>query len=108
MIASPPAPRKKIIEVAFPSHTVGAASFREAAAYPHFPETLYHWWPRQSLALCRVALFTAIIDDPDQPDVLESLVQAMDALPIPQNAASAWQTLSPGEQRRQKMLGFIE
>ncbi|MDW8214135.1 MAG: DUF1156 domain-containing protein, partial [Roseiflexaceae bacterium] len=101
-------PRKKLIEAAFPSQTVGVASSREAAAFLRFPDTLYHWWPHRPLALCRAVLFAAIIDDPDQPDAPEALLQAIDALPIPQNTDSAWQTLSPGEQRRQKVLGFIE
>ncbi len=78
------------------------------AAFPRFPDTLCHWWPHQPGALCRAALFAAIIDDPAQPDAPEALVQAIDALTIPQEADSAWQTLSPGEQRRQKALRFIE
>lgn len=101
-------PRRKIIESAFPSQTVGVALSRRIAATPHIPDTLYHWWLHQPLALCRAALFAAIIDDPDQPDAPEALLHAIDALPIPQNADSAWQTLSPGEQRRQKALRFIE
>ena len=78
------------------------------AAFPRFPDTLCRWWPHQPTALCRAALFAAIIDDPAQPDAPEALVQAIDALTIPQEADSAWQTLSLGEQRRQKVLGFIE
>jgi putative DNA methylase len=108
MTSSTPLPRKKLIEVAFPFLAVGDASFREIAAFPRFPDTLYHWWTHQPLALCRAALFAAIIDDPDQSDAPETLLQAIDALPIPQNVDTTRQTLSPGEQRRQKVLGFIE
>lgn len=108
MTSSPLPLRKKIIEVAFPYEITGVAASREVAASPRFPDTMYHWWPHQPLALCRAALFAAIIDDPDQPDVPESLFRLIDALPTPQNAGSAWQTLSLGEQRRQKVLEFIE
>lgn len=108
MTSSIPTPRRKLIEAAFPSRAVGVALSRRIAATPHIPNTLYHWWPHQPLALCRAALVATIIDDPDQPDAPEALLHAIDALPIPQNAVSAWRTLSPGEQRRQKVLGFIE
>lgn len=108
MTSSIPTPRRKLIEAAFPFRAVGVALSRRTATAPHIPDALYHWWPHQPPALCRAALFAAIIDDPDQPDAPEALLRAIDALPIPQNADSAWQTLSPGEQRRQKALRFIE
>src|SRR5689334_21129375 len=100
--------RKKLIEVALPLEAINKESAREKSIRHGHPSTLHPWWARRPLAACRAVLFASIVDDPEQEGVPEELLQEIDKLPIPQSARFEWKTMSLGEQRRQKLFGFIE
>src|SRR5947209_20298576 len=97
--------RKKLIEVALPLDAINAASAKAKSIRHGHPSTLHLWWARRPLAACRAVLFSSLVDDPDQPDVPQTLLNRIDELHIPQRYRAEWNTLSVGEQRRKKLFG---
>ncbi|MGI5835996.1 MAG: DUF1156 domain-containing protein [Chloroflexota bacterium] len=101
--------RRKLIEVAFPLEGVGLASAREKEPFTkNHPRSLHIWWARRPLAACRAILFASLIDDPDQNGVPDTFLQQIDRLPSISGVDTSWNSLTPGEQRRHKLLLFIE
>src|SRR5919202_1754992 len=100
--------RKKLIEVALPLEEINAAAAKEKSIRHGHPSTLHLWWARRPLAACRAVLFASLVDDPDQPDVPPELLAAIDRLPRPERPHTEWSRLSLGEQRRERLFGFIE
>lgn len=67
--AAPPAPTKKLIEVALPLEAINAESAREKSIRHGHPSTLHLWWSRKPLATSRAVLFAQLVDDPStHPD----------------------------------------
>lgn len=99
---------KKLIEVALPLEAINRESARERSVRRGHPSKLHLWWSRKPLAICRAVIFASLIDDPDQPGVSRELLTEIDRLPLPRAAGLDWQSLSEGEQRRQKLFAFIE
>lgn len=99
---------KKLIEVALPLEAINRESARERSVRRGHPSKLHLWWSRKPLAICRAVIFASLIDDPDQPGVSPELLTEIDRLPLPRAAGLDWQSLSAGEQRRQKLFAFIE
>lgn len=99
---------KKLIEVALPLEAINRESARERSVRRGHPSKLHLWWSRKPLAICRAVIFASLIDDPDQPGVSRELLTEIDRLPLPRAAGLDWQSLSVGEQRRQKLFAFIE
>lgn len=99
---------KKLIEVALPLEAINRESARERSVRRGHPSKLHLWWSRKPLAICRAVIFASLIDDPDQPGVSPELLTEIDCLPLPRAAGLDWQSLSVGEQRRQKLFAFIE
>ncbi len=100
--------RKKLIEVALPLDAINAESAREKSIRHGHPSTLHLWWARRPLAACRAVIFAQLVDDPDQPDLPQPYLDALDSLPEPDKKELNWDELSPGEQRRYKLFAFIE
>lgn len=101
--------RRKLIEVAFPLEGVDLASAREKEPFtPNHPRSLHVWWARRPLAACRAILFASLVDDPNQSGVPEALLQQIDLLPPQEERDAIWDSSTPGEQRRQKLLSFLE
>lgn len=81
----PPAPRKKLIEVALPLKAINEAAAREKSIRHGHPSTLHLWWARRPLAACRAVLFASLVDDPDSdPDYQDAKGQ-----PIEERSAAA-------------------
>src|SRR5438094_2163616 len=100
--------RKKLIEVALPLAKINEEAAREKSIRRGHPATLHLWWARRPLAACRAVLFASLVDDPDQEGVPPELLDEIDRLPAPDKRGPEWAQLSPGEQRRHKLLAFIE
>ncbi len=96
--------RKKLIEVALPLDAINRESAREKSIRHGHPSTLHLWWARRPLATCRAVIFASLVDDPEEEDVPQELLDAIDALPSPpQGAADA-----AGSLRRAKLFYLIE
>ena len=66
---APPAPAKKLIEVALPLDAINAACIREKSLRHGHPSTLHLYWARRPLAAMRAVLFAQLVDDPSaHPD----------------------------------------
>jgi putative DNA methylase len=63
-MATPTAPRKKLIEVSIPLEAINKESAREKSIRHGHPSTLHPWWARRPLAACRAVLFAQLVDDP--------------------------------------------
>jgi putative DNA methylase len=78
-MATPTAPRKKLIEVSIPLEAVNKESAREKALRHGHPSTLHVWWARRPLAACRAVLFAQLVDDPSSCPEEFSTKEAQDA-----------------------------
>ena len=69
--------RKKLIEVALPLEDINREAVREkTGGLPRgHPTTLYLWWARRPLSVCRVVLFASLVDDPSNRDDLTGAEQ---------------------------------
>ncbi|MDD5701029.1 MAG: DUF1156 domain-containing protein [Dehalococcoidales bacterium] len=96
--------RKKLIEIAIPLDVINLASAREKSIRRGHPSTMHLWWARRPLAACRAVIFCSIVDDPDQPNVPEELLRAIDSLPSPITGSAN----AGGSIRRAKLFNLIE
>ena len=100
--------RKKLIEVALPLEAINVASAREKSIRHGHPSTLHLWWARRPLAAARAVIFTSLVDDPGDPDLVEgaappppAYVEACRALPRGKNATVK-------DTPRMRLFDFIE
>ncbi|MBN1136862.1 MAG: DUF1156 domain-containing protein [Anaerolineae bacterium] len=64
---------KRLIEHSLPLDAISAQSAREKSIRHGHISTLHIWWARRPLAACRAAVFSALVDAPDDPAERERL-----------------------------------
>ena len=95
-------PAKKLIEAALPLEAINQASAREKSIRHGHPSTLHLWWSRKPLATTRAAIFSSLVDDPDDPQANPAFVAACKSLPPGDNVTAS------GDTPRMRLFDFIE